>query len=244
MTSYGIVIDLVIYIQSGLWFFLIGYLTYLTLTTKLTHVDEFRQRFLLGLSALLTTVSTYIILRFIIRISMEENQYFYYLGFMGIFIFIISIISGYAKLKEYVSSLIDFEEKHYIRNSYLISLILAVIVGVLTVIIQNLDIWTLNGFVLNLIVNPIEFSILYFSFVYSFSLHQEMKKVRITLMIFFGFGFLCLAFVQIPGMFLDAMTDILYGIILNCCILVMISLMIYGYLDFKNRLKKINEIES
>ncbi|MHA1382897.1 MAG: hypothetical protein ACTSR3_03965 [Candidatus Helarchaeota archaeon] len=127
MADFGILGNLIIHIQALIWFIFIGILIYLVFKTKLTYIDDFRQKFIAGIFILLISSSIFIIFQYYLNTSKE------FLDLLNIFLLIGLVISSYLiiiglnKLNDYIASIVDFEEQKHKNTSFVIALIVSII---------------------------------------------------------------------------------------------------------------------
>ncbi|MFX1452373.1 MAG: hypothetical protein ACFFCM_16155 [Promethearchaeota archaeon] len=239
MTSNGIIIDSILYTQTIIGFILIGCLILLVKTTKLTYIDGFRQKLVSGLYVFLGAISIFFIVRYYVGLTADYNSILLSIvSVIGVF-FVLLTMLGILKLKEYISSLIDFKQKNLVIFSFLIGASLSIILNFIKIILQPEIISTFSSILFYLLIFPILMGVFYFSAFYCFFLHREIKTIKINIMVYFGFGFLCIAFISVPSMFFDIKYDIIYWIIINFCLVGLIVFFIFGYLNFKNRIKNL-----
>lgn len=236
MAAYGILIDSILYIQVIILFVFIGILIYLARTTKLTHLEAFNQRFLTGLYCLLGSISVFIFIRYIIQIPPNFYNVISGLLFGSMVIFIFVIINGILKLKEYISSLIDFEEKHLKLKTLVYALILAACISILgPAIEQTID---PSDLILYVFFAPIIIFCFCFAAFYCFLLHKEIKVTNIKILNYFGAGIISAPLMYIPSFLLNIEVSPVYWIIINLILTILALFFLFGYLDLKKQTKK------
>ncbi|NVM52709.1 MAG: hypothetical protein HWN66_03315 [Candidatus Helarchaeota archaeon] len=235
MIPFDNILTLTLTIQSIIWFILAGYLIFLALTNKLTHIDEFRQKFVMGIFSLVICVTFFILIQ-VFRIFPEE---FYNVGFgiifLGQLIFLILVIIAISKLVEYITSIIDFENETYKKKAILISLILSIIPSILRVIIQEID----QSTIITYFAFPI---ILFFYLTFSsFFVHQELKTLKLNTLLYIGIGFLSMACAVTFSIYFNIVTDVTFWVIFFFGLIFLNLFLILGYLDFKNRISALKK---
>ncbi|MFX1449665.1 MAG: hypothetical protein ACFFCM_02410 [Promethearchaeota archaeon] len=240
MTNYGAGWNEIIITQVIIWFILIGYLINLTVKTKLTHVDEFRQKFIAGIFVLLISSSVFVITQHFFTLSED------FLNFINIFILIgvitssLLIILGLFRLDEYIYSLIGVQNKLSKLKIFLISIPAPVAVFFIEILLRGV----LMSEIVMRVVLLMTYIIFYFVFIYTFFLHKEIKEIKINMMAFFGVGFMFQALNQILAIFQDVIihdlgNDGLYWVLFQLYYILLLTFLIFGYLNFKNRIKNV-----
>ncbi len=228
-------IDLILYIQQVIWFISAGYLIYLMQKTKLTHVDEFRQKVVLAIYFMLFNVAMNGIFTVIIKIPQEFIMLLWGIMVLADGLFITLTLIGTSKLIDYISSIIDFETKNKKKNATIISIIITIFLTIIYIIFKMSKPTTT-------VVEYILFSAVNFFFwltgVYFLFLDQELKKININILRYFGIGIFCMAFLPIPSIFMDVQTDMSYWIYTFFGLIGLNLTLILGYLDFKNKISK------
>ncbi|MHA1298394.1 MAG: hypothetical protein ACTSO9_03020 [Candidatus Helarchaeota archaeon] len=236
MADFGILGNLIIHIQALIWFIFIGILIYLVFKTKLTYIDDFRQKFIAGIFILLISSSIFIIFQYYLNTSKE------FLDLLNIFLLIGLVISSYLiiiglnKLNDYIASIVDFEEQKHKNTSFVIALIASIISFIINSIIYG------GGLVeyANRIASTFALFIYFYIFCYTYYLHLEIKDIKLNMMGFFGTGFMFVTAAQILGIFYAMLNEAFYWIIFNLLYLLLALFLIIGYIDFKNRIVQIN----
>ncbi len=233
MSLNGIVPDWIGYMQAIIYFILAVYLIYLTMNTKLTHVDEFRKKFVLAILILIGSVSIYVVCRNFFHFSEQFYEILLVILFIGLFCFILAMLLSYRTLVEYVSDIIELEynNKKEISKALLISVIIDMIFFV-TILISNIVqyIW------IELVIGRVIFIGFFFSAVYTFELHLKMKNANINVMIYFGFGFLSFGFLEFVSLFVNLIKTELGWALVNFIVSFMLAIFIIGYLSFKRHI--------
>ncbi len=225
---------LILYIQSIILFILVGFLIYLITKNKLTYVDEFRQKFVLGIYLYLCGVVILIIFQIILKIPQE-----FYLILYGVIVlseigFMALTLLGTSKLIDYISSIIDLETKNKRNYALLIS---AIISTIYTILYGIFNASNASKLTLILLV-PWTVFFYFLSCIYTLFLHQEMKKIDLKFLLYIGLSFFCLCLSVFPAIFLDPRSD-LFHLVLNLFLLIGANVfLIIGYLDFKNRISR------
>ncbi|MHA1378059.1 MAG: hypothetical protein ACTSRG_06730 [Candidatus Helarchaeota archaeon] len=244
---------LVIIYTTGIiiWFGLVGYLIFLAFFTKLTHVDEFRKRFLAGIflllaaGAILTLTSTFLPNMNSINIAL--------IGLSITSVLVISnilIIIGLNKLDDYIYSMIGLEKTNIKMKLLLVSFPPPIIVLLIDFILSG---GNSTKILMNSIFLP--YNIMYcFIALYCFFLHHEMQGLKINMMLYFGIGFLVEYLIQVltvfspildpfnynifaslMELFMPVMDLLVYNILINLFSIANVIFLILGFVNFKNR---------
>lgn len=234
-------IYLISHTQSIILIALVVCLLFISIKTKLTHVDKFRQNFVAGIFIYFASAMTVIILSIWLLYILPEPIYnlLDISTIIGVIIAYFLIIRGLFILNSYLSSLIDYNEQNYKRISIIIAFLAS---G--TIFITNLIILKFDPANMGLIIPFFGLGIgQFFIFIYCFFLHREIKVLKINMMAYFGTGFMFLT-VHLSLSTLYNLGIIPYiiwfSIILGLCNNLMIIFLILGYLNFKNRIDKIS----
>ncbi len=236
MTDYGPLWNELIIMEDIIFFTLMGYLIYLIIETKLTHIEKFRKNFLSGIVLLLICAASFAVTTH--YLTLEQN----FLNLLNISILIALVISslliifGLFKLDEYLYSIIGVEKKTSKIVILIISIPGPVVVYILT-LITRID---YSGIIVTHAMLFL-YIIYYFIFIYTFYIHKEMKDININMMAFFGTGFMFQVINQIMGIFIEALTDGLYYTLFSLWYVLLIIFIIAGYLNFKNRIKNVRK---
>ena len=223
------------YVLMVLWSILFINLISLIIRTKLTYVEGFRKNFLAGIILLLIQSATYIVVLY----GFSDFFFLESVNFMSINVVTILIsaglvIRGLTNLNNYLDSIIGGKEE----RSYLKTLIISVILSVINLIV----IIFMPGFHPTSITLYIAVTIMVIFHLYisisSFYLHQDLKDLKINMMLYFGIGYLFLTPMLLLTRFLQHDWALFY-MSLNYFYLVFITFLIIGYLNFKNRIVKI-----
>ncbi len=225
---------LILYIQAIIWFILVGFLIYLIFRNKLTYIDEFRQRIVSGIFFFIIIMSCILVFQVSLQIPQEILIMVYLIMFIGYIIFIALTLHGISKLINYVSSIIDFETKNKKKFAIIFSTILTAILSIIYAIPRLNDVILLTG----LSFQIISWLIVYFAAIYTLFLHQEMRKIDLNILLYFGLCYLCIASSQLLSLFLDSRTDMLFWVFTLLFFTVLNIFLIIGYLDFKNKVNK------
>ncbi len=240
MTNYGDPWNLIILVEVIIWFLSIGYMIYLAVKTKLTHVDEFRQKFVAGIFILFISSSIFVITQHLFTLTEDFMNIVSIFILIGVMTSSTLIILALFRMDEYIYSLIGLKKKMSKFNILLLSLPGPVTVFLIDFIIRGILISDL----LIRIVLLLTYVIFYFISFYTFFLHKEMKDININMMAFFGIGFLFQALNQ-PLAIFQAQIEFVYGndglywVIFQLYYILLITFLIAGYLNFKNRIKHV-----
>ncbi len=238
MAAFGTLFTPIIYIQSIMWFGFIVILSYLVIKNKLTYIEQFRRRWLIGLIFYLIAVSIHIIFHYIFQFSEQFYNVLDMIILMGAVVAFLLIISGLVELSNYLSSIIDLEGIKNRRNTFIISLIPSAGIFILNLFIRGLII---EQFFLSLVL--LVTSLCYFyAAIYSYYLDRELKIMKINMMVYFATGFLLNDVDQFLTIFWGYIDQGLYWVIHNSFAIIMVIFLVIGYLNFKNRIQNINKM--
>lgn len=221
-----------------MWFLFIIILCYLVIKNKLTYIEEFRRRWILGLIIYLITVSIHIIFQYIFQF----NEQFYlmldmFILFGAVAAFLL-IISGLFKLSDYLSSMIDLEGNRNRRNALLFSIIPSIGLFIEGMLVRGL---IMQEFFLSIILLITSIAYFYVA-IYSYYLHRELNVMKINMMFYFATGFLFNDVDQFLTVFYGTLDQGLYWVIHNSFAIIMVVFLVIGYLNFKNRIQNINKM--
>lgn len=236
MTNYGAGWNLIIIAEVIFWFILIGYLIYLTVKTKLTYVDEFRQKFIMGIFVLLISSSVFAVAQHFFTLTEDFFMILSIFILIGVIISSSLIIIGLFSLDNYIYSLIGVEKQINKYKILLFSIPGPVIVFIIDILIRGISNLLMS------IVLLLTYIIYYFVFIYTLFLHQEMRDIKINMMLFFGIGFSFQVLNQILSIFQETINivlggDGLYWTLFQLYYILLMIFLIIGYLNFKNRMK-------
>ena len=234
MTDYGPLWNELILLEAIIFFILIGYLIYLTIKTKLTHVEEFRRNFLTGVFIFLIIAAYFVVTQHFLTLEQGILNIMNIFGLIGLIISSALIIFGLFKLDEYIYSIIGVEKKTSKSKILLFSIPSPVIVYII-----NLIVMVDYSSVMVLHIMLVVYIIYYFIFIYTFFIHKEMKDIEINMMGYFGTGFLCQAINQVVGLFNEMLTDGPYYFLFQLFYVLLMVFLVAGYLNFKKRISKI-----
>lgn len=236
MLTSGNELNLLLYIQSIIWFILAGYLIYLIIKNKLTYVDKFRQKIVFGIVFEIIIIGSILIFQVILQARQELLIISYSIMFAGLLVYIALTLLGISNLINYISSIIDFETKNKKKFALIISTIITASLAITYFILR------LNNAAL-LIYLPmmmISWFIVYSVTIYTLLLHQEMKKIDLNILLYFALSYFCIALILLPGLFLDPGTDMLFWVFSLSFFTVLNIFLIIGYLDFKNKINRVS----
>ena len=216
------------------------YLIYLILRTKVTHVDQFRKNYARGL---LLIIAVAIPVFAIINLLTLEPLIFNSLIAIGLLSICTSmwiVLYGLSKLKEYIKSITVSEKE---RNIKLIGTLVSLPVPIALFIYD----WSIGhitleniGFTLQVTAAVYTFT-LFFTTIYCFFTHQLFKDFKINMIMYTGIG---IAFIIIPQVLMpfNYLMDLgTYMVIFATCYNISIVFLVLGYLNFRNRMKEIQE---
>ncbi len=230
------IIDIILYIQAIVWFISAGFLVYLIRKNKLTYIDEFRQKFILAVYVLLLIGAINVIFNIFIKIPQQFSLLLYLIMFLSDVFFIALTLIGTSKLMEYVSSIIDLETKNKKKIAFIISIIVTIFVSIIHIIVKISSSATLvaEDYIL------FSIAILFFSFaaIYFLFLDQELKKIDINILRYFGISVLFLLSISFSSIFIDVESGIFYWVIVFFGLIGLNFSLILGYLEFKNKIRK------
>ncbi|MHA1301261.1 MAG: hypothetical protein ACTSO9_17705 [Candidatus Helarchaeota archaeon] len=227
------------------WFILIGYLIYLTINTKLTYIDEFRRRFIIGLFSLLTAGALITISSYFTPLTYDITVILIPIPFViTLFLSNLLIILGLNKLNEYIYSLIGLEESK-IKTKILFA---SIPIPLLLILV---DFFLTQNFLKLLIsLEFLSFHILYFYIaIYCFYLNHQMEGLNLKMMLYFGIAFSFEILNQVLLLFSPMLVDPIqtiiipypiplldpfaYNFLINMFSIGSVIFLILGFLDFK-----------
>ncbi len=224
----------IFYIIAIIWFILVVILINLIIKNKLTYVDEFRQKFVSGIFFLIITLTIMLIAQIALQIPQEimsiliGSIIFTLIGFETL------TLIGISQLIDYISSIIDFEIKNKKRNAILSSILITIILTIIYAINNLHNVAQINY----VFVVPIGIFCFYFATIYTFLLHQEMKKINLNILLYIALVFLTITTVSTSIPFVNFISDPFFYVIVFFCFIGFDIILIIGYLDFKNKINK------
>ena len=236
MTWYGPPYDGILIVEAIIWFILTGYVLYLVGKTKLTHVEKFRKRFALGIVLILVSFSTLIVTRDLLTLPEAMNSISQVVVVLILISAQIAFLSALFDLDKYIDSIINIGMK---RRKLIVALcaIPPPIVFFLLSISADMEFLTF----IVIAFTPFIYYIFYYICFFCVVIDREMISLKIRMMFYFawGFGFATMAqFLQVQFLNLsEGLVLVLYDLFY----LMMLVFLIVGYIDFKNRIKQIQE---
>ena len=231
MTVYGQPYDGILLVIAIIWFILTGYVLYLVAKTKLTHVEKFRRRFALGILLILGAFSTFIITRDVLTLPEAITTISEIVVAFIVISAQIAFLSALFELDKYIDSVISIGMERRKLIVGLCAIPLPIVFFLLSLVLQE--------FSLLFVFTPFPYYVFYYICFYCIVLDQELKPLKIRMMGYFASGFGLATLGQVLQML--NINEGLKWVLYDFFHFLFFVFLILGYINFKNRIKQIQE---